>query len=117
MVKGGPDGGQMEDDSLSEEEEEEKSEDGKGAANDRGKRHDGMDSQSSGNKGIRVEEVEKGLYNIVISESIERKLWKPWWVIVKLLGRRIGYAAMKRRLENMWSKKGSIDVIDFSNDY
>ncbi|RYR30315.1 hypothetical protein Ahy_B01g055115 [Arachis hypogaea] len=68
---------------------------------------------------IRIKEVEGGLFNIIISENIERKLWKSWWdtLIVKLLGRRLGYAAMKRRLVNMWDKKGTINVIDLTNDY
>ncbi|RYR72499.1 hypothetical protein Ahy_A02g006726 [Arachis hypogaea] len=50
----------------------------------------------------------------MINEATERRVWKPWWetLIVKLLGRKIGYVAMKRRLEAMWSNKGSVDVID-----
>nr|XP_025652243.1 uncharacterized protein LOC112748247 [Arachis hypogaea] len=59
------------------------------------------------------------LFNIVISEKVERELWKPWWrsLIVKLLGRKISYPVMKRRLEIMWGRFGGIDVIDLGNDF
>ncbi|XLR56296.1 hypothetical protein S83_006968 [Arachis hypogaea] len=68
---------------------------------------------------VRVEKIENGLFNIVIDEATERRLWKPWWntLIVKLLGKKVGYAAMKRRLEAMWSKKGGIEVIDLGEEY
>ncbi|RYQ95389.1 hypothetical protein Ahy_B08g090661 isoform A [Arachis hypogaea] len=32
------------------------------------------------------------------------------------MGKRVGYA-VKRRLEAMWNKKGTVDVIDLSNDF
>ncbi|PNX80936.1 hypothetical protein L195_g036950, partial [Trifolium pratense] len=38
-------------------------------------------------------------------------------VIVKLLGRRIGYKALEARLKQMWVRKGVISLIDLSNDY
>ncbi|XP_052117761.1 uncharacterized protein LOC127747666 [Arachis duranensis] len=68
---------------------------------------------------ITVQDMGEGLFNIVISEKIERELWKPWWrsLIVKLLGRKISYAVMKRRLEIMWGRFGGIDVIDLGNDF
>ncbi|QHO20966.1 uncharacterized protein DS421_11g342530 [Arachis hypogaea] len=68
---------------------------------------------------IKVVDLGEGLFNILISEAAERELWKPWWrsLIVKLLGRKIGYAAMKRRLETIWGRFGGIDVIDLGNDF
>ncbi|XP_072054155.1 uncharacterized protein [Arachis hypogaea] len=33
------------------------------------------------------------------------------------MDKRVGYAAIKRRLETMWSKKGTVDIIDLSNDF
>ncbi|RYR50385.1 hypothetical protein Ahy_A07g036980 [Arachis hypogaea] len=82
------------------------------SAIDTGKREaegDKTDMVSDSESDIRVEKIEEGLFNIVISEETERKLWKSWWntLIVKLLGRKVGYAEMKRRLEIMWSNKGS----------
>ncbi|XP_015943802.1 uncharacterized protein LOC107468934 [Arachis duranensis] len=48
-----------------------------------------------------------------------KSLRNPWWecLIVKLLGRRISLAALTRRLEIMWSRMGSIEVIDLGNDF
>ncbi|MED6161452.1 hypothetical protein PIB30_060845 [Stylosanthes scabra] len=68
--------------------------------------------------GIRVDEINKRDYNILISKKKEKKLWKPWknTLIVKLLGRRVGYAAIKRRLELMWQERGSTDVIDLKEN-
>ncbi|QHO28903.1 uncharacterized protein LOC127740571 [Arachis duranensis] len=92
------------------------------SAIDTGKREaegDKTDMVSDSESDIRVEKIEEGLFNIVISEETERKLWKSWWntLIVKLLGRKVGYAEMKRRLEIMWSNKGSLDVIDLGQDF
>ncbi|XP_057730364.1 uncharacterized protein LOC130945678 [Arachis stenosperma] len=59
------------------------------------------------------------MYNFVINEAGLKKLRHPWWdtLIVKLLGRRISLPVLSRRLESMWSKQGSIEVIDLGNDY
>ncbi|KAL4390845.1 hypothetical protein AHAS_Ahas03G0185800 [Arachis hypogaea] len=68
---------------------------------------------------ITVEDMGQGLYNIVINEEAKKELWKPWWrsLIVKLMGRKVGYVTMKRRIENMWGRLGELDVIDLGNDY
>ncbi|RYQ79455.1 hypothetical protein Ahy_Scaffold6g108202 [Arachis hypogaea] len=61
----------------------------------------------------------QGLYNIVINEEAKKERWKPWWrsLIVKLMGRKVGYVTMKRRIENMWGRLGELDVIDLGNNY
>ncbi|XP_057730252.1 uncharacterized protein LOC130945560 [Arachis stenosperma] len=68
---------------------------------------------------ITVENMGQGLYNIVINEEAKKELWKPWWrsLIVKIMGRKVGYVTMKRRIENMWGRLGELDVIDLGNDY
>ena len=69
--------------------------------------------------GITVVQWEDGLFNIVIPEAEKRKLAKPWrnTLIVKLLRRRISYGVLKKRLEALWAKHGSIDIIDVGNDF
>ncbi|XP_015958583.1 uncharacterized protein LOC107482567 [Arachis duranensis] len=68
---------------------------------------------------ITVKKLPSGIYNIVIGEGVKRELRKNWWetLIVKLLGRKISLVALKRRLEVMWGKNGSIDVIDLGNEF
>ncbi|XP_057745166.1 uncharacterized protein LOC130963034 [Arachis stenosperma] len=67
---------------------------------------------------IRVERAD-GICNVVINEVVLKQLRHPWWdtLIVKLLSRRISLAVLTRRLEAMWGKQGSIEVIDLGNDF
>ncbi|GAU16650.1 hypothetical protein TSUD_326000 [Trifolium subterraneum] len=56
---------------------------------------------------IRVNEGLFGEYEcpeFVFSKAEEKRIFMPWrkGVIVKLLGRRIGYKALKNRLKQMW---------------
>ncbi|XP_058775708.1 uncharacterized protein LOC131649978 [Vicia villosa] len=71
---------------------------------------------------IRVEEELIGGYecpNFIFSEKEEKRIQRPWkrGVIVKLLGKRIGYKALENRLNQMLVHKGIIGIIDLSNDY
>ncbi|XP_058726109.1 uncharacterized protein LOC131597426 [Vicia villosa] len=71
---------------------------------------------------IKVVEQKVGGFNcplFILSKAEERRIHKPWkrGVIVKLLGRKIGYKALETRLKQMWVKKGVINIIDLSNDY
>jgi hypothetical protein len=73
-------------------------------------------------EGIRVEEQKIENYDcpiFILSKSEEKRIHRPWkrGVIVKLLGRRIGYKALETRLKQMWVKKGIINIIDLGNDY
>ncbi|XP_061354075.1 uncharacterized protein LOC133298752 [Gastrolobium bilobum] len=45
-----------------------------------------------------------------------RQRWKNA-LIVKLLGKRIGVGFMKRRLDALWAKAGSITVADLGNEF
>ncbi|XP_019173837.1 PREDICTED: uncharacterized protein LOC109169411 [Ipomoea nil] len=51
-------------------------------------------------------------------EEVE-KIRAPWRksMILKVLGRRVGYAYMLRRLTSMWKPKSSMDLIALPNDY
>ncbi|RYR01995.1 uncharacterized protein LOC107646550 [Arachis ipaensis] len=81
--------------------------------------HLGSSDDENEELGIKIEKTPNGLYNLVISESIKYDLRKHWWesLIVKVLGRKVSLAVIKRRLEAMWSRMGSLDVIDIGNDY
>lgn len=71
---------------------------------------------------IIVEEHTEGKYDFssfILSKTEEKRIYKPWrrGVIVRLLGRRIGYQALETRLKQMWVQNGVISIIDLSNDY
>ncbi|PNY12330.1 hypothetical protein L195_g008959 [Trifolium pratense] len=72
-----------------------------------------------GNKftGMRVVERQRGEHacpDFVLTEEEEARLQKQWrnGVIVKLLGRKIGYKALETRLKQMWVRKDIINIVD-----
>jgi hypothetical protein len=83
---------------------------------------EGSDDEETEEVGIRVEENKIGDYDcpeFVLSKLEEKRIHRPWkrGVIVKLLGRKIGYKALETRLKHMWVRKGVINIIDLGNDY
>ncbi|XP_058725763.1 uncharacterized protein LOC131597062 [Vicia villosa] len=81
---------------------------------------DGIMEDTAGD--IIIEEEWIGGYEcprFSFSAEEEERMQRPWrrGVIVKLLGRRIGYKALENRLNQMWVRKGVISIIDLSNDY
>ncbi|KAH9704483.1 reverse transcriptase domain-containing protein [Citrus sinensis] len=56
---------------------------------------------------------------IKFSKRIQDKLIKPWQnsVVVKLLGRNIGYKVLCNRLKVMWHQIHDFSVIDLENNY
>ncbi|KAF7812710.1 RNA-directed DNA polymerase [Senna tora] len=69
--------------------------------------------------------VTKGNGNIGETENVEhgnreeRRLSEPFdkALIIKLLGRNIGFKVLERKLYQMWSAKGILTIIDLTNDY
>lgn len=66
---------------------------------------------------ITAIEQTKGAYEnplFQISEWEERRLRKPWRqaVIVKFLGRQIGFKALENRLRQMWVRDGILTMVD-----
>lgn len=92
-----------------------------GKESDNGTTHVGQD-QSFG--GMELENIEKkhGKYEcpeIVITPNTEARLCRPWkqGLIVKLLGRKIGFKAHETRLNQLWVKKGAMNIIDLGCDF
>ncbi|QHN78252.1 uncharacterized protein DS421_19g659760 [Arachis hypogaea] len=73
MVKGGPAEHHMEEDELEAEEEEEDYRRKEPETEQHKQKEDNINDKIN-SEGIRVEKVEEGLYNIVISETFERRL-------------------------------------------
>jgi hypothetical protein len=71
---------------------------------------------------LQVEELQVGGYDcptILLSQKEESRIYRPWkrGVIVKMLGRKIGYKALENRLKQMWVRSGVINIVDLGNDY
>ncbi|KAL4273826.1 hypothetical protein GQ457_13G020550 [Hibiscus cannabinus] len=60
-----------------------------------------------------------GLISIVFSERVQALAVKNFelTVVVKLLGRRIGYNTLRSRLLDMWKPKEAFRLMDIENDY
>jgi hypothetical protein len=72
--------------------------------------------------GLKVVERKVGQYDcpeFILSEKEETRIQKPWrqGLIVKLMGRRIGYKALETRLKQIWVRKGVISIIDLGYEY
>ncbi|KAJ4838324.1 hypothetical protein Tsubulata_043031 [Turnera subulata] len=67
---------------------------------------------------VIVREGENGPV-IELSKAFKKRLDKPWQsaVVVKLLGRPIGYKALKTKLQSMWKTEGLFRLIDMENDF
>lgn len=73
-------------------------------------------------EGMIVEDGKCGKYdcpNFILTKNEEVRIHKPWrkGVIVKLLGRKIGFKALENRLHQMWVRKGVLHIIDLGRDY
>ncbi|KAJ4836132.1 hypothetical protein Tsubulata_022221 [Turnera subulata] len=54
-----------------------------------------------------------------LSESFKTKLRKPWEnaVVIKLLGKRIGFRVLKSKIQNLWKPRSPFRLIDLENDF
>ncbi|KAK2359196.1 zinc ion binding / nucleic acid binding protein [Trifolium repens] len=73
-------------------------------------------------EGLKVVEKKVGEYDcpeFILSEREESRIQRPWrqGLIVKLMGRRIGYKALETRLKQIWVRKGVISIIDLGYEY
>ncbi|KAH9669745.1 hypothetical protein KPL70_021920 [Citrus sinensis] len=56
---------------------------------------------------------------IAFSQRVHDRLAKPWAnsVVVKTLGRNLGYRVISERLKRLWSSTMGFSIIDLANDY
>ncbi|CAN1853756.1 Putative ribonuclease H protein At1g65750, partial [Linum perenne] len=61
-----------------------------------------------------VTEVSNGVRALRLSQNFKEKLCKPWvnTVVIRLVGKSIGYSYLCNRLKSMWKPVGSMHVID-----
>ncbi|RYR75978.1 uncharacterized protein LOC127740631 [Arachis duranensis] len=67
----------------------------------------------------KVKKLQDGTFSIHVNKTEKKILEKPWKqaLIIKLLGRRISYRVLKRKLDTMWAKIGGMVLIDLGNEY
>lgn len=56
---------------------------------------------------------------VYIDDSVFQGLYAPWQdaLVVKLLGKRLGYTAMKDRLTRLWKLFAGFKLMDIGNDF
>ncbi|KAL9450871.1 hypothetical protein AB3S75_012583 [Citrus x aurantiifolia] len=64
-------------------------------------------------------ETDGRIPSVVFSQKMQEQLIRPWknTVIVKLLGRSIGYRSLCNKLESLWRAERGFTVIDLENYY
>ncbi|KAJ4823028.1 hypothetical protein Tsubulata_009238 [Turnera subulata] len=77
------------------------------------------DDESEYEDGDIVVYDEPGGTVVELSETFKSRLAKLWRlaVIVKLLGRPIGYRVLKDKIESMWRPKGAYKIVDLANNF
>ncbi|XP_028770079.1 uncharacterized protein LOC114727545 [Neltuma alba] len=66
-----------------------------------------------------IEDPKRNFPTFVFSGRMKKRLYKAWKraVILKLLGRSIGFKALKSRLQGMWAKRGVTKLINIGYGY
>ncbi|KAG5245718.1 receptor protein [Salix suchowensis] len=56
---------------------------------------------------------------IKISSEEKKRIWAPWQqtLIIKLMGRKVGYMFFMQRLRNMWKLRGDFTLTDLGNEF
>ena len=56
---------------------------------------------------------------IKLSAEEKKRIRKPWQqtLIIKLMGRKVGYMFLIQRLKNMWKLRGDFTLTDLGNDF
>lgn len=62
---------------------------------------------------------EKGIPVINLSERERKRLHRLWktTLIVKLVGKRLSFPILKKKIEQAWARSTAVQIIDVGNDY
>ncbi|KAI9080389.1 hypothetical protein K1719_037783 [Acacia pycnantha] len=68
---------------------------------------------------VITEDKDRNFPAFAFSEKMKKRLYKAWEnaVIVKLLGRNIGYKILLSILQSLWARRGVIRLINIGNGY
>ncbi|XLR24568.1 hypothetical protein S83_052468 [Arachis hypogaea] len=78
-----------------------------------------VQKKERGNPAFSVKKLHNGTISIEMNKAERKRLEKPWKnaLIIKLLGRKVAYEVLKRRLDTIWAKSGGMDLIDLGNNF
>lgn len=68
---------------------------------------------------IKHENGNRLLPKVYLNEDVFKELCVPWKdaLVIKLLGKTVGYNLMKERLKRMWKPTGGFDIMDIDNGF
>jgi hypothetical protein len=68
---------------------------------------------------IEFEDGDRRRPKCYADDSVLKDLWLPWQhaIIVKLLGKNLGFLAMRDRLKALWKLTGEMDVLDVGHGF
>ncbi|MCI24608.1 hypothetical protein A2U01_0045793, partial [Trifolium medium] len=68
---------------------------------------------------VTLEEGNRLLPVVTMDEKLFQDLCNPWKeaLVVKLLGKNVGYNMMKDRLKNLWRLTGGFEIMDVDNGF
>lgn len=57
--------------------------------------------------------------NIIPSRAEERRLRWPWkkTLIIKILGKRISFGFLKKKIDSIWVNVGTVQLFDLGNEF
>ena len=95
------------------EEEEEENDDGD---------NDTMETETRGSNIDQPgdeEQFNKETWEINVSTELKRKMASPWQtsIIIKLMGKQLGYRALQKRLAGIWHPSGNMVLIEIGYGY
>lgn len=63
--------------------------------------------------------MDKGMPTVKVSPVEKKRLCRPWKnpIIIKVLGRSIGFNVLVRKLNSIWQPKGRFSIIDLGNEF
>lgn len=66
-----------------------------------------------------IEDPQRNFPTFIFSKRMKQRMYKAWTnsVIVKLLGRNIGYKALETRIQSLWAKKGVTKLINIGHGF
>lgn len=80
---------------------------------------DGIPEEVESDNEDTTKEFDPECPRIVITKEEKARIRRPWrrTLIIKLLGKTIGYNLLLRRLEAMWKLESPMELIDLDQDY
>ncbi|PNX89785.1 hypothetical protein L195_g045907 [Trifolium pratense] len=68
---------------------------------------------------IELEDGNRLLPKVYLEPQVFQELCTPWKdaLVVKLLGKKLGYNTMKERLQKIWKLQGGLEIMDNDNGF